>query len=134
MKRPYTKRQIEESIAFWSRLLEENGGLPDFLYHSTPAKNAAKIEREGVNPGGEVQWRKLSKKGVTYWACGKMQAALYVRMKGYRREDIATYRVPISAFDTGRLRPDRNYPDPEKSGAFEYEGSIPPEYLVRDDF
>ena len=112
----------------------EGSPFPEFLYHAAPPDIAEKIEKEGVMPGKKAMWAKLSKKGVTYWACSPMGAALYVSMKGYKRGQIAVYKAPLSAFDTSRLRPDSNYVHRENPATFEYEGGIGPDKLERVDF
>ena len=127
--------KIDQQIRYWAHMLDEATGtaFPEFLYHATSADNADRIRKEGVKPGKEAVWKDLSAKNVTYWANSPMLAALYVRMKGTPKDKIAVYKVPIEAFDTSKLRGDRNYPSPEKSGAFEYEGGIRPEDLERID-
>ena len=69
-------------------MLDEAMGVndfPDFLYHATPAENAREIEQYGVRPGGNVQWKNLSRENVTYWANTPLLAAFYVSMKGFKR-------------------------------------------------
>ena len=78
----------DPQIWYWAHMLDEAmgvNGFPDFLYHATPAKNAREIEQHGVRPGGNVQWKNLSRENVTYWANTPLLAALYVSMKGFKR-------------------------------------------------
>lgn len=135
MDKRYTKKQIKEAIAYWEKKLENmnesNVDLPDSLYHATSNKIAAEIEKHGIYPGGTVQWKDLSKEGVTYWANSPTLAALYARMKGLKRNEIAIFEAPIKAFNTSKLRPDRNYPSDMNSGAFEYKGGIAAKDLKR---
>ena len=116
---------VDKQIQYWASLLNESrDNLPDFLYHATTLKNSVKIDKYGVYPNEDVQWKDLSKHGVTYWAETPLLAALYVRMGGAKRNEIVIYKAPISAFDTTKLGPDRNYPLDVQSGAYEYQGGI----------
>ena len=116
---------VDKQIQYWASLLNEaRDDLPEFLYHATTLKNSAKIDKHGVYPNEDVQWKDLSKHGVTYWAETPLLAALYVRMRGAKRDEIVIYKAPISVFDTNKLSPDKNYSADIKSGAFEYKGGI----------
>lgn len=104
--------------------------FPQKLYHATSIKNTDKIEKNGISYNVDRKWN-ISKKDVTYWAETPIGAALYVRMKGIKVNDIVIYEAPLSAFDTKKLQPDRNYPENARSGSYEYNGNMPATQLRR---